>query len=327
VRRLQRTDEQLSSVFNQSWQAIVDYLQLSLNILQDLNTQTAGLELAITNLENNYISQNSALQIASNNAAQPLADANSRQSAASNLNTQNSASLAKITAANTSLSVSENNLNLVQTNGLLFNPLLQAIANLGTRPANQLLGTDEAGTGVRWIATGTGQSWILEMGAVSYRVAPGSGAGSIPAGTWTAIPFNSSGYINCRNNFGIVEVVLGGSTVNFTCTGNNCRYYFFSLATSCGTGGLNTRVKLDSTVQATGGAAQTIAGRSLGTEDFNVFSSGFGAVNVGSGSPRLGADAIVQAAHPSFAAAALGRTLDSGNAEVASLLFVRRRMQ
>lgn len=325
VRKLATTDEQLASVFNQSWQGIVDYLQYNANNLAQLTQQIAGISDSVTAIENNYNSQLSALQAAQSNAAPILATSTQRNSSVNTLNTSNNSAAAKIAAANTALTAANTNLTNVQNNAQPFDPFLNAIAALN-RPINSMLGTNGAGS-VVWYSS-SGQSFTIEMASVSLDRSSTANAGGLATGVFSIVPINTEGFINARNQFGLEEINLDTNTNSITvpCTGGNCLYYVFSLSSFCGIGGGNTKVTLDGSTVALGTTVQSIAGRSNAAEDFNQTSVAFGSFNVTTNSPELRIEAIPQAVHPNQASAALGRAVGGGVERYSSLLLLRRRI-
>jgi hypothetical protein len=325
VRRLRQTDEQLASVFNQSWQAIADNLQLGANILAEITQQVASITDTITTIENSYNTQLSALSTAQSAASPVLATSLQRNTEVNNLNTANTNAVNKTAAANTALTTANNNLSTVASEAQPYNALLNAIAQLG-RPNNSMLGTSGTG-GATWLLA-SGQSFTVEMGYVSLRRSAGTDGGTLAVGSFATIPLNTTGYMNARNQFGLVETSLNNNALTLPCTGGDCKYYVWSLANFCGIGGANSRLTLDSALISGGGAVQSIAGRASASEDFNQVSAGFGAFSVGGSSPELRLDAIVQSSHPSSSGVALGRAVGSGSGseEFASLLFLRRRI-
>lgn len=323
VRALTTADEQLASVFNQSWQAIADNLQLILNNLTDLEQQRASIEATVSSIESSFSSQQAQLQAVQSAASPVLASSLQRNSEANSLNTANSAATAKTAAANTALTAAETNLNAVASNAMPFSPLLNAIAQL-TRPNNSMLGTNASGA-LGWLVA-SGQSFTLEMGYVSLRRSASTDGGSFAPGNFAPVPLNTKGFMNARNQWGLVETDLINNAVILPCTGGNCRYYFWGLTTVCGVSSANTRARADNTVVSGGSSVQSISGRSSASEDFNQFSTIFSAFNVGATQVELRLEAIVQNGHPNLAGATLGRELDAGSADFASILFVRRRI-
>ena len=99
VRALTTADEQLASVFNQSWQAVADNLQLILNNLIDLEQQRASIDATVASIETSFSSQQAQLQSAQSAASPVLAASLQRNSEANSLNTANSAATAKTAAA------------------------------------------------------------------------------------------------------------------------------------------------------------------------------------------------------------------------------------
>lgn len=323
VRRLVTADEQLASVFNQSWQAIADNLQLIANVAAELTQQTAAIDVSITALENSYNAQLAGLQSAQSAASPVLATSAQRNSEVNALNNSFNTANNKTAAANVALTATETNLNAVAADAQPYNVLLNAIAQL-TRPNNSMLGTTASGT-LGWLVA-SGQSFTLEMGYVSLRRSASIDGGSIAPGNFATVPLNTKGFMNARNQWGLVETDLSNNAVILPCTGGNCRYYFWGLTTVCGVTSANTRARADSIVVSGSSSVQSISGRSSASEDFNQFSTIFSAFNVGATQQELRLDAIAQNSHPNLAGAALGRGLDAGSADFASILFVRRRV-
>lgn len=323
VRRLTTVDEQLASVFNQSWQAITDNLQLIANVAAELTQQTAAIDVNVTALENSYNTQLASLQSAQSAASPVLATSNQRNSEVNSINNNFNTANNKTAVANVALTAAETNLNAVAVEAQPYNVLLNAIAQL-TRPNNSMLGTNASGT-LGWLVA-SGQSFTLEMGYVSLRRSASTDGGSIAPGNFVTVPLNTKGFMNARNQWGLVETDLSNNAVILPCTGGNCRYYFWGLSTVCGVGSANTRARTDSTIVSGGSSVQSISGRSSASEDFNQFSTIFSAFNVGASQVELRLDAIAQNSHPNVAGAALGRGLDAGSADFASILLLRRRI-
>lgn len=321
VRALTTADEQLASVLNQSWQAIADNLQLILNNLTDLEQQRASIESVVTSIETSFSSQQSQLQSAQSAASPVLAASLQRNSEANSLNTANSAATAKTAAANIALTAAETNLNAVASNAMPFSLLLQAISGLN-RPNNSMLGTNGAGA-VAWFAA-SGQSFTVEMGYVALRTTVGNNGGSIAAGAGVQIAIATSGYSNCRNQWGLVETSLDGNTLVLPCTGGNCRYYMFGWATFSGIASANSRLRGDGASLSPGASVQSIAGRSTAAENFNQVSGVFAPLNV-SGESRVILEGWVQTANTAIPSAGLGIGLGGGSSDVAGILFFRRR--
>lgn len=327
VRRLQPTDEQRASVFNQSYQAIVDYLQLASNTLSQLVEQVAAINVSVTNLQNNYNAEASAFATAQSAASTRLATATAQNATVTSNDTAYDAAVDKIAIGNTRLTNSETNFNSVSALAQPYNAFLTAIGGL-TRPANSIFTVNGAGS-VGWQAS-VGQSFIMEMGYICLDRSLGVLGGNSAVGAQSTVPVNTKVFVNMRNAIGLEEVTLNTSnnTITVPCTGGNCTYYVFSLATFCGIGGGNSRLMLDTTVVANGSTVQSIAGQSTEANDFNQTSSGFGRFTVGSSSPQLRLESLVQANHPTVLGAALGRPV-GGNSTLeryASLLLLRRRM-
>lgn len=321
ARALTTADEQLASVFNQSWQAIADNLQLIFNNLTDLEQQRASIDSIVSSIETSFSSQQAQLQSAQSAASPVLAASLQRNSEANNLNTANSASTAKTAAANTALSAAETNLNAVANNAMPFSPLLSAIAQLG-RPNNSMLGTNGVGA-IGWFAA-SGQSFTVEMGYVALRVPAGGNGGSIAAGSGQQIPIATSGYMNARNQWGLVETSLDGNTLVLPCTGGSCRYYVFGHVTFSGIASANSRLRGDGASLSPGVAVQSIAGRSNASENFNQASVVFASLDVSSES-RVILEGWVQAANTAIPSGGLGIAVGGGSADVAGVLFFRRR--
>ncbi len=325
VRKLRTVDEQAVSVFNQSWQALIDYLQYNSNNLAQLTQQIAGISTSVTAIENNYNSQLASLQTAQSNASPILATSTQRNSSVNTLNSSNNSAASKVAAANTALTTANTNLTNVQNNAQAFDPFLNAIAALN-RPVNSMFGTNSAGSTV--LFSSSGQSFTIEMASITLDRASTANAGGLATGIFSTVPLNTEGFINARNQFGLEEINLDTNTggVTVPCTGGNCLYYVFSLSNFCGIGGGNSKITLDGATVAIGTAAQSIAGRTNAAEDFNQTSAAFGVFNVTTNSPELKIEAITQAVHPSQASAALGRAVGGGVERYATLLLLRRRI-
>jgi hypothetical protein len=325
VRKLTTTDEQLASVFNQSWQGLIDYLQYNANNVAQLTQQIASISDNVTTIENNYNSQLTALEDAQSAASPILATSTLRNSNVNTLNSSNSSATSKIAAANTALTTANTNLTSVQNNSQPFDSFLNAIAALN-RPINSMFGTNLAGSAV--LFSSSGQSFTIEMASARLDRASAVDGGGLATGAFSTVPLNTEGFINTRNQFGLEEVNLDTTTgaIVVPCTGGNCLYYVFSLSSFCGIGGGNSKITLNGATVALGTTVQSISGRSNAAEDFNQTSAAFGAFAVTTNSPELRIEAIAQAVHPNQASAALGRSVGGGVERYSSLLLFRRRI-
>lgn len=323
VRRLQSTDEQLASVFNQSWQAIADNLQLIFNNLSTLQQQATAIAETVTLIENSFSSQQSQLASAQASASPALATSLQRNSEANSLISANNAATAKTGAANIALTAASDNLNSVATNAQPYNALLNAIAGM-SRPANSMLGTG-AGGATAWFAA-SGQSFTVEMAYFAMRTPPSNNGGAITAGSAQQIPIATAGFSNCRNQFGLTETGLDGNTLTLPCTGGNCRYYLFGWSTISGIGSANSILRADGVVIGTGTAVQSIAGRSAMAENFNQNSISFAPLNVGSSGARVILQGWVASGNPAIPTAALGINGAGGSSDGAGVLLLRRRI-
>lgn len=328
VRRLQNTDEQLSSIFNQSWQALIDNLQLAANTLSQLTQQVNNIDASVNTIQSTYNAQLSALQTAQNDAAPIVALSAQRIATALSYSQDVNTAVAKTSNANSALTTANTNLTAVSENAQPFNNFLTSIAGMGSRPNNAIILVNPSGA-LSWQSS-IGQSFTMEMASVSLDRTLGTLGGTSPAGSNNLVPINTRAYINARNFFGLEEVVLNTSnnTVTVPCTGGDCVYYVFSLATFCGVGGATSRVTLDNALVCQGTAIQSIAGQSVEANDFNQASVGFARFTVGSTSPLLRLESLVQSNHPSALSAALGRPFGSASnlERYASMVLLRRRM-
>lgn len=322
VRVLRTTDEQLASVLNQAWQAIADNLQLATNNLGQLEQQATAIAATLTSIENSFNSQQSQLQSAQNSASPVLATSLQRNSDANTLVTANSAAVAKTTAANTALTAAETNLNAIATFAQPFNSLLQSISGMA-RPNNSMLGTN-AGGATTWILA-SGQSFTIEFGYFAQRVSSATNGGALGSGSGQQILIASALFSNARNQWGIIETSLDGNTLVLPCTGGNCRYYFFGLATFSGVGSINSRFVADGASLGGGLSIQSVPGRAAVAENFNQVSVSFAALNV-TGQALVSLQGWIQTPNTLIPSAGLGIGLNTGSqADLASVLFFRRR--
>lgn len=321
VRALTIGDEQLAAIFNQSWQAIADNLQLVTNNLIQLEQQATAIAATVTSIETSFSTQQNQLATAQSAASPSLAASLQRNSDTNTLNTANSTATSKISAANAALSAAEVNLNAIANNAQPYNILLQAISGL-SRPNNSMLGTTDAGV-MGWTLA-SGQSFTIEMGYFALRPAVSTNGGSLLSGSPQQVPIAFSGFSNCRNQFGLVETSLDGNTIVLPCTGGNCRYYIFSLASFSGIASANSQLRADGAVLSVGSAVQSVPGRSTLAENFNQVSAAFAPLNV-SGSSRLSLEGWVQSPNAAIPSAGLGIGLAGFSADASSVLFFRRR--
>ncbi len=326
ARKLRDTDEQLASVFNQTWQAIADQLQLIGDISTQIEQQITTIESAVTNIENSFSTQQNSLQAAQNTANPVLVTSFQTNTSANTLNNNNTSAVSKISTANGLLTAAETNLTAISENALPYNPFLSAVA-ASTRNSNSML-TINSTAAINWRVS-SGQSFTYEMASVSCRQNVTVPGGTLTPNNFNTVQINTEGYINARNIIGLEEVDLNFNSygLKVPCTGGNCKYYVFSFSTFCGVGSGNSRIMLGSDQVAIGSAVQSIAGRSVAGEDFNQVSTGFGTFNVTTAAPELRLEAIAQAAHPSSADSSLGRPVgnSSGGELYASMVVLRRR--
>jgi hypothetical protein len=326
ARKFRDTDEQLASVFNQTWQAIADQLQLLGNTSAQIEQQINVINNAVVSIETSFSTQQTNLQAVQNTANPILVTSFQTNTTANTLNTSNSSAVAKIATANALLTTADTNLTAVSADALPYNAFLSAVAS-STKNSGSMLTINSTGS-INWRVS-SGQSFTYEMASVSCRRNVTLPGGNLTPNNFNTAQMNTEGYINCRNIIGLEEVDLNFSSygLKVPCTGGNCRYYVFSFGTFCGISGGNTRIMLGSDQVAIGSAVQSIAGRSAAGEDFNQGSTGFGVFVVTTAAPELRLEAIASATHPNNADASLGRPVgnSSGGELYASLVVLRRR--